>query len=254
MSSGEERRDIVGILELNHVSKSFNGRKVLDNISIKVQEGEFVTILGPSGSGKSTLFHLIGGLSVPDEGSIMLDEKNITGKRGFISYMPQQTALFPWRSVLENVLLGQELHEKKDVEKAAAMIAKAGLSGYEEALPSELSGGMKQRVAFIRALLSPQSLICLDEPFSALDDFTRLEMHQWLLSIWEEFKRTILFVTHNIDEAMFLSDRIIVLSSNPAKIIHEVKVPFKRPRENELLLKDEFLELKKELYQAMGRA
>lgn len=244
----------MGILEINHVSKSFNGRKVLDDISIEVQEGEFVTILGPSGSGKSTLFHLIGGLITPDEGSIMLDGGNITGKRGSISYMPQQPALFPWRTVLENVLLGQELHEKKDVEKAITMISKAGLSGYEHSLPSELSGGMKQRVAFIRALLSPQSLICLDEPFSALDDFTRLEMHQWLLSIWAEFKRTILFVTHNIDEALFLSDGIIVLSSNPAKVIHEVKVPFERPRESELLLKNEFLAIKKELYQTVGRA
>nr|WP_249315678.1 ABC transporter ATP-binding protein [Bacillus sp. FJAT-49711] len=223
-------------------------------MSLKVRDGELVTILGPSGSGKSTLFHLIGGLFAPDEGSIMLDGKHITGKRGFISYMPQQPALFPWRTVLENVLLGQELHEKKDVEKAVAMISRAGLSGYEHALPNELSGGMKQRVAFIRALLSPQSLICLDEPFSALDDFTRLEMHQWLLSIWAEFKKTILFVTHNIDEALFLSDRIIVLSSNPAKIIHEINVPFKRPRVNDLLLRDEFLKLKKELYQAVGRA
>ncbi|MBS4197211.1 ABC transporter ATP-binding protein [Lederbergia citri] len=243
----------MGFLEIKHISKSFNGRNVLDDISLEVQEGEFVTILGPSGSGKSTLFHVIGGLLVPEQGSVMLDGENITGKRGFISYMPQQPALFPWRTVLENVMLGQELHEKRDVEKATAMIEKAGLKGYEYSKPSELSGGMKQRAAFIRALLSPHSLICLDEPFSALDDFTRLEMHQWLLSIWAEFRRTILFVTHNIDEALFLSDRIIVLSSNPARVIHEVKVPFEHPRERDLLLMDEFLTLKKELYEAVGR-
>ncbi|MBW8350152.1 ABC transporter ATP-binding protein [Bacillus sp. IITD106] len=244
----------MGFLEMKHISKSFNGRKVLEDISLEVQDGEFVTILGPSGSGKSTLFHVIGGLLVPEQGTVTLDGENITDKRGFISYMPQQPALFPWRTVLENVLLGQELHEKRDVEKATAMIEKAGLNGYENSKPSELSGGMKQRAAFIRALLSPQSLICLDEPFSALDDFTRLEMHQWLLAIWAEFRRTILFVTHNIDEALFLSDRIIVLSSNPAQVIHEVKVPFKRPRERDLLLMDEFLTFKKELYEAVGRS
>lgn len=244
----------MGQLEIAHVSKSFNGRKVLEDINLEVQEGEFVTILGPSGSGKSTLFHLIGGLLVPEEGSIRLNGENITGKRGFISYMPQQPALFPWRTVLENVLLGQELHGKRDIEKAMSMISRAGLRGYEHSLPNQLSGGMKQRVAFIRALLSPQSLICLDEPFSALDDFTRIEMHQWLLSIWAEFQRTIVFVTHNMDEALFLSDRIIVLSSNPAKVIHEVNVPFERPRERHLLVGNEFITLKKELYEAIGGA
>ncbi len=116
----------------------------------------------------------------------------MTGKRGTISYMPQQSALLPWRTVLQNVLLGQELQGKKDEQKAREMIKRAGLGGYEEALPGALSGGMKQRVAFIRALLSPspQSLICLDEPFSALDDFTREEMHEWLLSIWSSYRRT----------------------------------------------------------------
>ncbi|MCR2822597.1 ABC transporter ATP-binding protein [Lederbergia panacisoli] len=244
----------MGLLEIADVSKSFDGRKVLKDISLELQEREFVTILGPSGSGKSTLFHLIGGLLNPEQGSIKLNGENITGKRGFISYMPQQPSLFPWRTVLENVLLGQELHEKRDVEKAVAMIAKAGLSGYEHSMPNELSGGMKQRVAFIRALLSPQSLICLDEPFTALDGFTRIDMHQWLLSIWSEFQRTILFVTHNIDEALFLSDRIIVLSSNPATVIYEVKVPFERPRKSNLPLENEFLKVKKELYEAIGGA
>lgn len=190
---------------------------------------------------------MIGGLLEPDHGSIVLDDVNITGKRGLISYMPQQPALFPWRTVLQNVLLGQELQGKIEMDKALKMIKRAGLEGYEQAFPDALSGGMKQRVAFIRALLSPQSLICLDEPFSALDDFTRLEMHQWLMSIWAEYKKTILFVTHNIDEALFLSDRIIVLSSNPAQIVNEFVIPFERPRKDELILSDEFLEWKRKL-------
>ncbi|MCM3112321.1 ABC transporter ATP-binding protein [Lederbergia lenta] len=241
----------MGTLEINGLTKSFEGREVLKEIDLEMKEGEFLTILGPSGSGKSTLFHLIGGLLHPDQGTIMLDGENITGKRGLISYMPQQPALFPWRTVLQNVLLGQELQGKVEREKALNMIKRAGLEGYEQSLPDALSGGMKQRVAFIRALLSPQSLICLDEPFSALDDFTRLEMHQWLLSIWAEYKKTILFVTHNIDEALFLSDRIIVLSSNPATIISEFEIPFERPRSESLLLSEEFLEWKRKLSQSI---
>ncbi|CAM4076084.1 ABC transporter-like protein [Lederbergia lenta] len=242
---------MIGTLEINGLTKSFEGREVLKEIDLEMKEGEFLTILGPSGSGKSTLFHLIGGLLHPDQGTIMLDGENITGKRGLISYMPQQPALFPWRTVLQNVLLGQELQGKVEREKALNMIKRAGLEGYEQSLPDALSGGMKQRVAFIRALLSPQSLICLDEPFSALDDFTRLEMHQWLLSIWAEYKKTILFVTHNIDEALFLSDRIIVLSSNPATIISEFEIPFERPRSESLLLSEEFLEWKRKLSQSI---
>ncbi|MBS4178654.1 ABC transporter ATP-binding protein [Lederbergia citrea] len=237
----------MGHLEIKRLSKSFDGKEVLKHLSLQVEEGEFLTILGPSGSGKSTLFHLIGGLIEPDQGEIILDSNNITGQRGLISYMPQQPALLPWRTVVDNAMLGEELHGKADKEKAVEMIQKAGLAGYEDSLPDALSGGMKQRVAFIRALLSPQSLICLDEPFSALDDFTRLEMHQWLLAIWTEYRRTILFVTHNIDEALFLSDRIIVLSANPAEIVNEFKIPFKRPRNKELLLTEEFLESKRKL-------
>ena len=238
-------------LEIRQLSKSFDGREVLKDISLQVEEGEFLTILGPSGSGKSTLFHLIGGLVQPDEGEITLDNEIITGKRGLISYMPQQPALFPWRTVLENVLLGQELKGKKIRINAIEMIEKAGLAGYEHSLPSALSGGMKQRVAFIRALLSPHSLICLDEPFSALDDFTRLEMQQWLMTIWTEYRRTILFVTHNIEEALFLSDRIIVLSANPASIIEEFKIPFDRPRQKDLILSEVFLDWKRKLSQSI---
>lgn len=237
----------LGTLELSQLAKGFAGREILKDIDLKIGEGEFVTILGPSGSGKSTLFHLIGGLLTPDHGSIVLDGENITGSRGHISYMPQQPALFPWRTVVENVLLGQELQGKVEKAKALEMIKRAGLAGYEDALPGALSGGMKQRVAFIRALLSPQSLICLDEPFSALDDFTRQEMHQWLMSVWTAYKKTIVFVTHNLDEALFLSDRIIILSTNPTQIINEYKLPFARPRKETLLLSDEFLNWKREL-------
>lgn len=240
------------LLTIQDISKQFSGVHVIEHLSLHVQEGEFVSILGPSGSGKSTLFHLIGGILPPDEGSILLNGVQINGQRGSISYMPQSPSLLPWRTVLQNVLLGQELKGIKEKEIALRMIQKAGLSDYVHAYPSQLSGGMKQRVSFIRALLSPQPVICLDEPFSALDELTRLEMQKWLLSIWEIHKRTILFVTHNIDEALYLSDRIVVLSEKPASIIAEFSPHFSRPRKESILLTDEFLEWKRKIYFALN--
>jgi ABC-type nitrate/sulfonate/bicarbonate transport system ATPase subunit len=236
-------------LVVKNINKSFGKKTVLDDLSFTVEDGEFVSILGPSGSGKSTLFHLIGGMYEPDFGEFYLNGENITGKRGSISYTPQSPSLFPWRTVIKNVMLGSELFGKPDEQKARAMLEKAGLAGYENAYPHQLSGGMRQRVSFVRSLLSPQSFICLDEPFSALDEFTRLEMQKWLLDIWEQNRRSILFVTHNIEEAIFLSDRIIVLSSNPATVKREFNIPFARPREESLLLTEEFLRWKKEIYQ-----
>lgn len=238
-------------LELRHIHKRFGSKEVLKNISFAVQQGEFVSLIGPSGSGKSTLFSLIGGLLTPDEGEIYMNEEQITGERGLISYMPQQASLFPWRTILENVLLGQELREKVEKNKAAEMLERAGLGDVINAYPHQLSGGMMQRAAFIRTLLSPQSFMCLDEPFSALDEFTRLDMQKWLLSIWEAHKRSVLFITHNIEEALFLSDKIIILSERPAEVKHVIEVPFKRPRKEEILLTSEFLNWKRELMEVI---
>jgi len=239
-------------LNVMDVRKSFGTNLILDQVSLTVQDGEFVSLLGPSGSGKSTLFSLIGGVLVPDEGEIFLNGKNIIGQRGKISYTPQAPALFPWRTVLQNVLLGQEIAGVK-VEKypALEMLEKAGLKGYENHYPHELSGGMKQRVSFVRSLLSPQSFICLDEPFSALDEFTRLEMQLWLQSLWLENKKSIFFITHNIEEALFLSDRIIVLSKKPATVKKEIYLPFSRPRNKNLLLSEEFLTWKRIIYKEL---
>lgn len=235
-------------LSIDGLSKSFAGKAVLKDLSFQIEKDEFVSILGPSGSGKSTLFHLIGGIYHPDAGNIFLDGEQINGHKGSISYMPQNPALFPWRSVLDNVMLGAEIAGKKDREAAVDMLGKAGLKEYKNAYPYQLSGGMQQRAAFVRSLLSPQPLICLDEPFSALDEFTRSEMQQWLLSIWMKHRRSILFVTHNIEEALFLSDRIIVLSEKPATVKTEFKVPFPRPRDQSILLTEEFLRYKKAIY------
>ncbi|MET3683346.1 ABC-type nitrate/sulfonate/bicarbonate transport system ATPase subunit [Alkalibacillus flavidus] len=241
-------------LDVKHIQQSFGDQHVLDDIQFSVDEGEFVSILGPSGSGKSTLFRLIGGIETPTSGDIHLNGRSITGKPGSVSYTPQSPSLFPWRTVLENVLLGQEIQGEKDYDKALDMIERAGLASYEHAYPHELSGGMKQRASFIRSILSPQSLILLDEPFSALDEFTRIDMQQWLLSMWENHKRTIVFVTHNIEEAMFLSDRVIILSHRPATIQSTFDIPFSRPRHEDLLLSQDFLTLKKDIYHDMRQS
>jgi ABC-type nitrate/sulfonate/bicarbonate transport system ATPase subunit len=240
------------VIRTENISLSFaETGQVLDSISLNVKPNEFVSIIGPSGSGKSTIFQCLGGVLLPEKGDIFFGDKKITGETGHISYMPQQHSLLPWRSVLENVLLGQELHKKTNVEEAKSWLSRVGLLEYENFFPHQLSGGMKQRVAFIRALISPSSLLLLDEPFSALDEFTRLDMQKWLLSIWEKERKSILFITHNIEEALFLSDRIYLLSDRPARIIKEMNVSFPRPRNEELLMDDHFQMMKKEIFKEL---
>ncbi|MEK5060779.1 ABC transporter ATP-binding protein [Paenibacillus shunpengii] len=251
------------LLEVSDIRLSFRQRKqqlhVLDHISLTVGQGEFVSIIGPSGSGKSSLFQIIGGLLQPDAGTIRLDGEVVTGTRGNISYMPQQPALLPWRTIADNIKLGSEVAPAKFRSRQGAdddittqqWITKAGLSGFEDMYPHKLSGGMQQRAAFLRALLSPQELMLLDEPFSALDALTRSEMQEWLLGIWEQSKRSVLFITHNIEEALLLSDRIYVFSNRPANVLHEVKVPFVRPRQEALTEDPQFLRLKREISEWM---
>lgn len=236
------------LLNIEHVKKQFAETEVLRDISLHVEEGEFVALLGPSGSGKSTIFNLIGGIIEPDQGTISLNNKMIHGERGLIGYMPQQPSLFPWRTVLENVVLVQELSGKPNIQEAKEWLKKVGLEEFENAYPIELSGGMKQRVAFIRAMLSKQNLLCLDEPFSALDEFTRINMQKWLLSVWEENRKSILFVTHSIEEALFLADRIYILTKRPTMVKEELKVPFARPRDESLFNSEEFFHLKQKIF------
>ncbi|MEC1156762.1 ABC transporter ATP-binding protein [Cytobacillus horneckiae] len=239
------------LLSLQQIRKSFGQNNVINDLSLTVKKGEFVSIIGPSGSGKSTIFNMIGGLLTPDDGIISMNGQKINGKRGSISYMPQSPSLLPWRTILDNVVLGQELQGNVDKEKAAEMLTKAGLGTYIHSLPHELSGGMKQRTAFIRALLSPQPIILLDEPFSALDELTRAEMQRWLIDIWEQHQPTILFVTHNIEEALYLSDKIVILSNRPASIKGSYHVPFPRPRQGDIMLDSDFLQCKKDIYRAL---
>ncbi|HZG57627.1 ABC transporter ATP-binding protein [Paenibacillus sp.] len=245
-------------LELRSIAKTYRiggqTADVLHGIDLTVRDREFVSVVGPSGSGKSTLFYMIGGLTEPSAGSVWLDGRDVTGERGLISYMPQHDGLFPWRSILDNVVLSQEIAGRS---KAAARrdarewLQRVGLGGYEEALPHQLSGGMRQRASFLRALLSPRDLMCLDEPFGALDALTRLEMQQWLLRIWEDNRRSVLFVTHSIEEALLLSDRVYVLAGRPATVADVVDVPFGRPRDEAVTSDSAFLSLKKRIYETL---
>lgn len=241
-------------LEVRSLRKTFRDRRsevhVLDGLSLQVQPGEFVSLIGPSGSGKSTLFHIIGGLTAPDAGSVLMDGQDVTGEKGRIAYMPQQPALFPWRTVEDNVLLPEELRGTSKAaarEHARSWMERAGLSGFEKAYPHTLSGGMQQRAAFLRALMSPQEVMCLDEPFSALDALTRSDMQRWLLDIWEDTRRSVLMITHHIEEALLLSDSIYILSARPGTILKRVEVPFSRPRRENILMDPSFIALKTEI-------
>lgn len=240
--------DKLRIENLSHTFKVPSDIDVLDNLSLSVADAEFVTLLGPSGSGKSTIFNLVGGLIDAESGDIFIDGKRANGTRGNISYLPQQDSLLPWRTIEDNVVLVQEVNGAVDREAARRLLERAGLGGYESAYPDTLSGGMRQRVAFIRSLLSPQRLMLLDEPFGALDELTRLDMQDWLLKMWETDRRSVLFITHSIEEALYMSDRILILSNKPARIIKEIDVPFERPRDPGITLDDTFAKLKREIY------
>jgi ABC-type nitrate/sulfonate/bicarbonate transport system ATPase subunit len=241
-------------LELIDISKSYRrgkeGVPFLNGISLYVGEGEFVSLIGPSGSGKSTLFRLVGGVERPDSGHIVIDGKQVTGRRGLISYMPQQAALFPWLSVADNIstaLVTSGTSKKEAREQALEWLNRIHLGGVAKEYPHVLSGGMQQRVSFLRALLMRRDVMCLDEPFAALDALTRADMQKWLLELWESDRRSVLFVTHSIEEALMLSDRIYVLSQAPATVVREIVVPFDRPRRPDVWTQPAFVELKREV-------
>ncbi|GBG09300.1 hypothetical protein PAT3040_03944 [Paenibacillus agaridevorans] len=238
-------------LEVNGVDISFGTKEVLRDLTLRVEDGEFVSLIGPSGSGKTTLFGVIGGLKQPDAGEIRIEGRITTGERGHVAYMPQQAALLPWRSVSGNIEMALKIAGiDKGTAKAMTLewLSRVGLAEYARAYPHVLSGGMQQRVSFLRALLSPRTLMLLDEPFGALDALTRLHMQKWLLSIWETHRKSVLLVTHSIEEALYLSDRIIVLSASPATAVDEIVVPFERPRREDLWTDPRFNELKARIY------
>jgi putative hydroxymethylpyrimidine transport system ATP-binding protein len=237
------------MLSIDELSYSFSGEKpIFERISLDVKKGEFVSVIGASGSGKSTLFKLITGLLEPDQGEIRIHGQESGKRLGSVGYMPQKDLLLPWRTVLDNVVLPLEISKEDKQRKIPEIrdwLFRFGLSDYEKAYPNELSGGMKQRVAFLRTLMTGKDLLLLDEPFGALDSLTKRNMQNWLLGLWEELQKTVLFITHDLEEAILLSDRIYLLKGN--HVVQEVKVHLERPRSSELIYQSEFMTMRREL-------
>lgn len=220
-------------LSLKNVSKSFGTLQVLDNISFHVAKHEFVSLIGPSGSGKSTLFHILAGVEEATSGEILITKKNVKDRRGKFGYMPQEHSLLPWKTVRENIMIGPViLGESKDhaKKKADELLKKFNLQYFSDNYPSMLSGGMQQRVALLRTVLFNSSFLLLDEPFGSLDALTRQKAQLWLMEVWEQFHSSILFITHDIQEAILLSDRIYVFCDRPATVVNEISVNLPRPR------------------------
>lgn len=241
-------------LEIKNVSKSFDGRSILENISITLHEGELVCLLGVSGGGKTTLFNIISGLLAPDEGQVLLDGKDITSRPGSISYMLQKDLLLPYRTIADNValpLLLKGTSKKEARARVSPMFAQFGLEGTQDQYPAQLSGGMRQRAALLRTYMFSQDVALLDEPFSALDTLTKSAIHRWYLDVMEQIKLSTFFITHDIDEAILLSDRIYLLSGQPGRITEEIVITQPKPRAADFNLTPEFLAYKKRILELL---
>lgn len=237
-------------LKVTEVSCSFQGETILQKMNMEAKDGEFVSILGPSGCGKSTLLNIMAGILKADSGQVFIDDTLINGISQHFAYMPQQDLLFPWKSILDNVCLYGRIHGdvKNAKEQAMRNFAKFGLAGYEYKYPAQLSGGMRQRAAFLRTALCKADILLLDEPFGALDVITRGDMQDWLLDIRNELGRTMILVTHDIDEAIYLSDRVVVLSGKPASVKKEIVIT-QKVRNKEWLFEQH--EIRKEIYRIL---
>ncbi|NNN03613.1 MAG: ABC transporter ATP-binding protein [Acidimicrobiaceae bacterium] len=236
------------LLDVDAIAKTFAGTTVLAPTSLRVEEGSFVSIVGPSGCGKSTLFNIIAGLLVPDSGGdVRVSGSSVLGLSGHVGYMLQKDLLVPWRTVEDNITMVARLTRRvsdDDRREARDIATRYGLGEFLNHYPKALSGGMRQRVAFMRTLVAHQPLLLLDEPFGALDAQTRLEMQSWLLNVWRETGRTVLFITHDVDESIFLSDRILVMSPRPGRVVADLPNTLARPRELDVLTDPQFIELK----------
>ena len=245
------------LLTLRDISKTFGTVKALDGLGVSIAPGEFVTVVGPSGCGKSTLFNIVAGLEEPDAGGqIEFMGKSCKARDllGQVSFMPQRDLLLPWRTVIDNAILAVEMEgaRRSDARRHAfEMLPEFGLTGFESQYPHQLSGGMRQRVALMRTFMFNRDLMLLDEPFGALDALTRSMMQRWLLDVWQKHRRTILFITHDVDEALFLGDRVLVMSARPGHVKLEQAVELPRPRRADIVTSPEFIALKRLLLEAI---
>jgi ABC-type nitrate/sulfonate/bicarbonate transport system ATPase subunit len=248
-------------LGLRHLDSSYNehGRalQALDDISFDVHDGEFVALIGPSGSGKSTLLDIVSGLFAQTGGDVALDGEvaPLRSRLGRTAYMRQRDLLLPWRTAVENAALALDIHRVPHKEArriAAERFPEFGLAGFEDSYPAQLSGGMRQRVAFLRTVLADRPLLLLDEPFGALDALNRVALQTWLLDLWERERRAVLLVTHDVDEAIFLADRVVVLSARPGRIEHIERIELPRPRRRDVVTSTRFLDHRAVLLGALG--
>ncbi len=235
-------------LKVTNVSFAYDETDIIKDISIELKNKELVCLLGASGCGKTTLFNVISGLRVPREGSVVLDGVDITGQPGHISYMLQKDLLLPYRTIEDNValpLLIKGTKKKEARKKVSPYFEEFGLEGTQKKYPSQLSGGMRQRAALLRTYMFSNGVALLDEPFSALDTLTKGDMHKWYLDVMEKIHLSTLFITHDIDEAILLSDRIYLLTGKPGHITDEIIIEEPKPRRNDFNLTEKFLEYKK---------
>ena len=247
-------------LEVEHVSVAFDGVRVLDDVNLTVESGHIACLLGPSGCGKTTLFHAVAGLSVPDSGRVLLDGHDITGVPGQLAYMLQKDLLLPEKTIVDNVSLPLVLRGvSRDAarKRALELFDTFGLAGTADRWPSELSGGMRQRAALLRSYLFSQEFMLLDEPFSALDAFTKADMHVWFLDVAERFGTTALVVTHDVDEALELADKIFVMrgapqAGKPTRIVGTERIACPRADRVNFALTGEFLEHKRRVLELLG--
>lgn len=242
----------MAFFEAQNISKTYEEEAIIANVSVSLEKGELVSLLGPSGIGKTTLFNIMSGLESPSSGKVMLDGNDITMLPGQVSYMQQKDLLLPFMRIIDNVsvplrLKGMDKNTSR--EKASEYMSEFGLDGCENKYPSQLSGGMRQRAAFLRAYLYSDKLMLLDEPFSALDTITKTSMHQWYKNVSKIHNTTTFFITHDIDEAILLSDKIYVMEGPVGHITEEFVVPYNEERNEEILLTEEYITLKRKIIQ-----
>ncbi len=241
-------------IELSGVTKIFGGAKpvrALDDVALTVGKGQFVAIVGPSGCGKSTILNLVAGFEKATSGTVLVDGAPVGGPGPDRAVVFQEAALFPWLSVWENTVFSPKAQgrpEREYKDQATQFLSRVGLSEFHDHLPAQLSGGMKQRVGLARTLVMEPQLFLMDEPFGALDAQTRIDMQELLLSVWDELRRTVVFITHDVDEAILLADVVLVMSARPGRIRSRVPIDLSRPRSIDLITDPVFVALKREIF------
>ncbi len=244
-----ERRNNIK-LRVSHFTQQYEKMPIIEDVSFYLSKNEFVTLIGPSGCGKSTIFNMIAGIVPIDEGKVYIDERDCTGEIGHVSYMYQKDLLLPWKKIIDNTILpliikGETVREARN--KVVPYLKLFGLEGFEYKYPFQLSGGMRQRAALLRTYMFSKEIVLLDEPFAGLDAITRSKMQSWLLQVADKLKASVLFVTHDIEEAIYLSDRIYVLTERPARIREEVPIRLPKPREREIVTSSQFNRIKRHI-------